>query len=315
MVELKAQFTRSMCNIFDVAVMTPFNHLVLLLIKFGCKPNAMRAGASARGQAAVTDALYFLLIVTGITIFLFGFANTYGSSVDAQIVKNYNVDFTTDSLKTILYSSVPRDPQYTLYDSSENIEIDHLLAYIKEDFSDDQALEPTTQKVLAQNIEGIMNPIANNFDYLFYIYAPNEKKFVFLFFHKANLVQEIPGKRDSPIIVPIDGPPYIDYFCAVKWPDSAQEVDYDLLRNEISQLTSNVGETSQSIAKIKLVKITGPTPTDVASQADLVIWNSTLLAKNTESGPVNFVFESAPWNCKTKEDLDLLIEQTSLQTS
>ena len=197
-----------------------------------------------RAQAAVTDALYFLLIVTGITIFLFGFSNSYGVTVDSELVKNYNVDFTTDALKTILYSSVPRDPTQTLYDNSD--EIDHLLAYVKEDYSDDQELQDTTKDVLAQNIIGIMAPVANNFDYLFVISVPEgsttSRSFVFVFLHKANLVAEGPGRNAITIIDPNAAKPFSDYKCG-------QGAEYESLKKEIDFLLSSVGDTSQSSSK------------------------------------------------------------------
>ncbi|MBI4044395.1 MAG: hypothetical protein HY392_01680 [Candidatus Diapherotrites archaeon] len=274
--------------------------------------NASRAHARARGQAAVTDALYFLLIVTGITIFLFGFANSYGVTVDSELVKNYNVDFTTDALKTILYSSVPRDPEQSLYDNSG--EIDHLLAYVKEDFSDNSKLEPATKKVLAQNIIGIMNPVANNFDYLFIISVPegftNPESFVFVFFHKSNLrpvkiVEDGLGgyeyhpedapKRDTIMGIPEGVLPFTDYVCGYEQalPD-CNPSDYDALKIEIDSLLSGVGDTSQSSSKINLPKteINGPGFEAVQAQAELTIWNATYLSDVTANE-----LNQAPWNC------------------
>ena len=40
---------------------------------------------NTKGQAAVTDALYFLLLVTSLSVFLFGFANSYGNNIKEQI--------------------------------------------------------------------------------------------------------------------------------------------------------------------------------------------------------------------------------------
>ncbi|GEM_PF-950720 len=295
------------------------------------------SGHAARGQAAVTDALYFLLIVTGITIFLFGFANTYGTSVDAEVVKNYNVDFTTDALKTILYSSVPRDPEspnglYPTSEQEDKIEIDHLLAYVKEDYSDNQDLEPETKKVLGENIQGILAPISDNFDYLFFISTPEvtpvaPQKFVFLFFHKSNLQPVAPDgdgfrpldpsevKRDSIIGVPTGEAAYKDYYCATE-PASGTgtTVDYSDLRDDLDQLIANVGDTSQSSSKIKLVKVSSGTSgtEDVPAQTDLIIWNSTILKKSSttdSSGFETFAIENnqPPWHCITAQELDDMI--------
>src|SRR3989344_3312120 len=126
-----------------------------------------------RGQAAVTDALYFLLIVTSISVFLFSFSNGYGNTVSAQIVQNYNSDFATDALKTIL--------------------------------------------ILAQDINSIMAPLGDNFDYIFYLSVPRDQedvrqKFIFIFFHKTNF--ENIGTGRFPNFV-ADDPPRTDLLCSI----------------------------------------------------------------------------------------------------
>ena len=103
---------------------------------------------NSKGQAAVTDALYFLLIVTGVSILLFSFANSYGNTVREKITSNYNTTFSTDALKTILYSSTPRDPSKSLYDDPTRIEVDHLLEVLKEDYSDDGSISCSAKKCL-----------------------------------------------------------------------------------------------------------------------------------------------------------------------
>lgn len=251
----------------------------------------------AKGQAAVTDALYFLLIVTGITIFLFGFANNYGVAVDAELVKNYNVDFTTDALKTILYSSVPRDTTQDLYEGGS--EIDHLLAYVKEDFSDDLKLEDTTKVVLAKNVKGIMNPVANNFDYLFVLSVPegftNPRTFVFVFFHKSNLIQQTPGLRNSNITIdPNANGPFTDYVCQ----QNPDDTGYENLKKEIDQLLSSVGDTSQSSSKVNLPKTSGNTFDAVQAQAELTIWNATFTP-----GATSNELSQPPWNCIPVDEL------------
>ena len=122
-----------------------------------------------KGQAAVTDALYFLLIVTGVSILLFSFANSYGNTVREKITNNYNTTFSTDALKTILYSSTPRDPSKSLYADPAKIEVDPLLAFLKEDYSDDGSISCSAKKVLAKDIKEILSPIATNFDYAFFV--------------------------------------------------------------------------------------------------------------------------------------------------
>ena len=144
-----------------------------------------------KGQAAVTDALYFLMIVTFLSIFLFGFANSYGNSVKQQINDELNVTFATNALKTILYSSTTRDPGASINDP--DAEIDYLAAILKEDFADDQELSEPTRKVLGKTISRILSPIEDNLDYIFIITTAGneaEKKIVFMYVHTTNFVEE-----------------------------------------------------------------------------------------------------------------------------
>ena len=130
---------------------------------------------NSSGQAALTDALYFLLIVSGLSTMLFFYAGTYGNDVQQRVTDQYIREYTTSALETIVYSSTPRIAGETL---DEATEVDYLLAAIKEDFADDSKLSET-KAALSQNIEGVMQPIAGSYDYLFYIYKPDTKQFAF----------------------------------------------------------------------------------------------------------------------------------------
>ncbi len=221
-----------------------------------------------KGQAAITDALYFLLIVTALCVFLFSFANNYGVSASSLIVRQYNADYSTSALKTILYSSTPRDPVDSLYD--DDVEIDHLLAYIKEDYADDEKLEKETAEVLAKNIKSIMSPKADSHDYIFSISIPNEDKFVFVFFHFSNFVDKAQSGARWPIYGPGD-PSHFDVFCGIKKPPATEN---SITRDTIANLIAKVGDTSQSSAKIKLVKEEKGHFEDFKAQADLIMWNA-----------------------------------------
>ena len=96
----------------------------------------LEAGLGQRGQAAVTDAIYFLIVVSFLSVFMFGFSNSYGNNVKEKIYNEYSTSFATSAMKTILYSSTPRDPKKSIYDSAgKDDEIDYLLAMVKEDYS------------------------------------------------------------------------------------------------------------------------------------------------------------------------------------
>ncbi len=234
------------------------------------------AWLNSKGQAAVTDALYFLLVVTGVSVLLFSFANSYGNSVAEKITNNYNTTFSTDSLKAILYSSTPRDTTKSLYEGSDKIEVYHLLAFVKEDFSDDGALAISTKGVIAENIIGIMRPIATNFDYAFYISVPQptaESKFVLLF---LKVTDTDPATR---------GVHY--YFCGEK--PAGTFSSYRDLRSKLDKMFVSVGQTSAAVSRLKLSKVdaTGTITAGTNAQVDLAIWSATKLVESVSTGTGN----------------------------
>ncbi|MCX6798771.1 MAG: hypothetical protein NTW59_01590 [Candidatus Diapherotrites archaeon] len=154
-----------------------------------CSRRNKKCLAGMRGQAALSDSLYFLLIVSGLCAFLFFFAANYGLVVEQQVVRQYRSEYATASLETILYSSTPRDPSKAL-DQAE--EVDYLLAAVKEDYADDQVLDDTNA-ILTEGIKTIMEPFADNSDYMFFIYMPEKKKFVYNLFFVTEF--EVSGKE------------------------------------------------------------------------------------------------------------------------
>jgi len=208
---------------------------------------------SQKGQAALSDSLYFLLIVSGLATLLFFFAAGYGSTVEQKVVRQYWSEYNTGALETILYSSTPRIAGQTLENSSE---VDYLLAAVKEDFADDSEIDETSA-VLAQNISGIMQPIAGNFDYLFYLYRPDVQEFAFVMIYA----------RDPPTITETGNSSEVEpgnvktYFCK---PASL---------NELEALIEHLGSSSQSNARIQLIELDeeGNAGYFVA-QANLTMW-------------------------------------------
>ncbi|MDP6670836.1 MAG: hypothetical protein QGI60_03400, partial [archaeon] len=67
-----------------------------------------------KGQAAVTDAIYFLMIVSGLSTLLFFFSVNYGASVEEQLGLEYLSEYAVSAQKTLLYSSITRVPGLTL---------------------------------------------------------------------------------------------------------------------------------------------------------------------------------------------------------
>lgn len=251
-----------------------------------------------RGQAAVTDTVYFLLIVSGLCVFLFGFANQYGAMVSEEVTRQYYVDFATSALKTVLYSSTPRDTTQDLYDP--DAEIDHLFAYVKEDYADDSKLTDATEHVMAENVIRAMAPIADSFDYLFYIFRPAEGM-IFVQLHASKFSTTGEGGY-----VEVESGETKDYLCA---PDSVSET-------KISKLINIAGNVYLSSSKIVLEAqdtafgqdcTTDPCPEgetcdaathrcgiagqmrEIGAEADLVMWPATQL-------PVA-IFDPSSWQC------------------
>lgn len=119
-----------------------------------------------RGQAAVTDALYFLLIITSLAVFLFAFANGYGNSVSQSLQRKYEVDFASSAMETLFNQSIPRDTTMSIDDTTE---ADYLLTALKEDYADDLLLNETGGS-LTKSISDIMSPISDSRDYLFFLH-------------------------------------------------------------------------------------------------------------------------------------------------
>lgn len=259
---------------------------------------------SQRAQAAVTDALYFLLIVTFLSIFLFGFANTYGNSIKQQVNDEFDTAFATNSLKAILYSSTPRDPKMSFKD--KDAEIDSLLAILKEDYADDSKIGENERIVLGKTISAVLAPVQDTKDYIFVISVPNQTEksaeFIFLFFHTTNFRKEpatdasgnpLPGKV---YIYSSDlAKPHIDYFCAIN------RAEYEKLNAKITHLLTNVGPVSQSSAIIRMLEYK-PEPSTFNAQADLFLWDAMWLGTTKESDNALFYSENpavpdTEWGC------------------
>lgn len=220
------------------------------------------------GQAAIADALYFLAIVAGLATMLFVFSTGYGLSVAEATGREYRSDFATSAMKTILYSSTPRNPQILLDDSTE---VDYLLAVVKEDYADDGKIDESLG-VVRDNLVGIMEPLADNFDYMFYLYIPDKKEFPVLMLYLSKwAVKKLPGdKRRIEIIDPKED---VIFFCS---PQSLDNVDF---------LLTSLGTVYQSNSRIQLVEIKegGRGYNTLLSQVNLSMWAATALPENALS--------------------------------
>jgi len=254
-----------------------------------------------KGQAALTDAMFFLLIVTGLSVFLYFFANSFGENVNRALLRQSNSDFAASTLATILYSSTPRDPNGSIYD--KDAEIDHLLAYIKEDYAShgppdtELLLSPDTKKVIASDIKAILSPISNSFDYLFFIWVPSSSSsptatYVVSILHMSNIASLCNYYLKNP------GLPKPEMCSGFNPDDPASQLAHiDLFCNnlsvdKVSKLYSRTGTAGQAFSKIKLVKKIDPSNRSSDSfdesdaEADFIIWS-----------PVDVVQLTQDWGC------------------
>ncbi len=215
-----------------------------------------------KGQAAITDALYFLVIVSGLATMLFVFSSGYGLSVAEATKREYQSDFSSSAMKTILYSSTPRDPRVSLDQSNE---VDYLLATVKEDYADDAKIDESLT-VLRDNIVGIMEPFADNFDYMFYIYIPDKREFPVLMLYVSSWAVNRTS-TDPRKVVPSDPKADEIIFC---YPKSLDSVDL---------LLAGIGAIYQSNSRIQLLetKPGGGAYTTSVSQVNLSMWTATAL--------------------------------------
>ena len=138
---------------------------------------------SRRAQSSVTDALFFLLICSMLTALLFYFGTRYGEAANAEYLRNYQNDFAKSALKTLMYSSTPRQPGLELSDPNLK-EIDYLIPMIKEDIARNSRVRDFNG-AFRDNIEAIMRPFVGAFDYMVYIYVPEKGHFPFMMMHRS----------------------------------------------------------------------------------------------------------------------------------
>ncbi|MBN2067564.1 MAG: hypothetical protein JW744_03795 [Candidatus Diapherotrites archaeon] len=207
----------------------------------------MAIALSQRGQAALTDALYFLLIAGALSTWLLYSSATYGQVVKTQLNKQYWQEYTRSALETIVYSSTPRDPEIPL---SEATEVDYLLAALKEDYADDLVLDET-KAVLFNQVKTVMEPLRPNFDYAFYIYVLDREEYAAAMLH----ISETSGTGLTGKSLVLSCTP----------PNKVVLADF----------LSRVGHVAPSSSVIRLSQRQGSDQLRLPAQATLVIWTPT----------------------------------------
>ena len=220
-----------------------------------------------KGQAAVTDSLYFLLIITGLSVFLFVFANSYGSSVSQSLQRKYETDFASSAMETLFNQSIPRD---TGTEIGTAIESDYLLAALKEDYADDGTLD-ITRDYLTKSIGAIMSPISDSRDYLFYFYdtTPPSNSQSGSFFYFLLKISAIPCPQGTNCAK-------LSYCSPAGF-------------SSLQGLSLSLSGTSQSETRLIFVRPSGsPGGSATTVRASIIMWPATRLGENV-LGPLNCV--------------------------
>lgn len=141
-----------------------------------------------KGQAAITDALFFLIIIVTLSVLMFRYSSTYGDRIEQASSDLYYKEYTNSVLKTIFYVSAPLDFDLNLHKNMQN---DYLMILVKQDyyahgeigFSDMNTLSNDNYLDLAKynlfhTLKTTMLPLESQ-DYLFYLYNNTGSKFVY----------------------------------------------------------------------------------------------------------------------------------------
>ncbi|MBU2099872.1 hypothetical protein KKG83_03970 [Candidatus Micrarchaeota archaeon] len=235
--------------------------------------------AGIKGQAAVTDALFFLVIVMGLVSFLFFFTSQYGKTVGDYAVSSYASDYATSALKTVLYSSFSRND----YDLLEpEAEVDFLVAALKEDYASDKKIDYFRMEFTSA-VDSVMRPARNSFDYFILIRIetsrtasldpnnPNRQQaYVFPYFYLSR--KEFTSVYDSTGVF-VESVEVTDknYFCEVT------------NQSDIDKFIVFVGAQGQAVSPISFPLISDNERSADEGSVQLVLWNSQNFTEEEET--------------------------------
>lgn len=187
-----------------------------------------------KGQAAITDALFFLLIIVALSVLMFKYSSTYGDRIDKASYDLYYKEYTNSVLKTIFYTSTPLDFDLNLYSSLQN---DYLMTQVKQDYyahgkigiGDINNLVKGDYLDLSKynlfyTLKATMKPLESH-DYLFYLYDSEDYNFVYFSIKNTNFTgtPQTAGNYGARGIMDynLTADPYNYYLCD---PDSYDDV-------------------------------------------------------------------------------------------
>ena len=124
---------------------------------------------NVRGQAAIMDAILFLMLTSILATTLFYFAAPYGQAQATQLNEIYLHNYASSTYKALLWAPVDTGNGFQNY----------LLATLKESFQSNSGQFGTDDlKHIAIDLNTLNKPVNASYDYLFAIYGtPNNSDF------------------------------------------------------------------------------------------------------------------------------------------
>jgi len=217
---------------------------------------------NSKGQAAITDALFFLMVVMSLVAFLFFFTSQYGRTVGEYSNSKYGSDYASSALKTILYSSFARDG-LPLCDSEKegcSQEVDYLIAAVKEDYADDKNINYFKEN-LTDSVKKVMQPVRNSFDYMLFIRV-DAGAFEFPYFFLSR--KEFTSTYDGVFVSGVEAKER-NYYC-----NSSQASSFN--QAKLDNFIVFIGPKGQSVSSISLPLAESSQPHEGIIQ--LVLWTS-----------------------------------------
>lgn len=233
---------------------------------------------SCRGQAALTDALFLLAIVVGVSTLLYLFSSNYGVATAEYLNHQYSSDYITAALKTILFASISHDPDKSL---SNTHEVDYVLTIVKEGYAakEPHLLEDRVLTVLRDRVRRVMKPLENSRDYLFYVQETTQaSRFLFIYAWLSEFPPGTCGPNSTSKVLPSTTVvPHREYFCIAK------------SESNILGISQRVNGYAQSITGIGLGEVENGSPREpIPGVVFLSAWTPNCLPQGTTGGLFQF---------------------------
>lgn len=231
----------------------------------------------ARGQAAISDALFLLAIVVGVSTLLYLFSSNYGVSTAEYLNHQYSSDYTTAALKTILFASISHDPAKPL---AQTHEVDYVLTIVKEGYAykEPHLLDDRVLVVLRDRVRRVMKPLENSRDYLFYIQETTQaSRFLFIYAWLSEFPPGTCSAGGSKTLSSTTVIPHREYFCVAKNETNVLGISQRV--NGYAQSVTGIG-----LGEVQNGSINGPIPGVIF----LAAWTPNCLPQGTNGGLFQF---------------------------